>query len=319
MANQYGSYDPTSPQSSGAPQDGYGSPAYGQPGSGQPGYGQPGYGQPGYGQPGYGQPGYGQPGPGPLPGYSGPAYGYGQPYVAPPSAYASWIVRVGGYLIDVIPNLVIGIIALTLIAGTKNAGVGYLFDLLSLGWTIYNRWYLGGTTGQSWGKKAVNIRLVSERTGQPIGPLMAFVRDICHFVDLVICGVGYLFPLWDAKRQTIADKIVSTIVVPADAPVPVAGGQPGYGQPGYGQPGYAQPGYGQPGYAQPGYGQPGYGQGYGRRAGLRSAGRGPGGRLRSAGRPGGRAWLRPAGRLRSAGRRRAGIRPAGIRIWAVGA
>jgi uncharacterized RDD family membrane protein YckC len=42
---------------------------------------------------------------------------------------------------------------------------------------------------------------------------MAFVRDIAHIVDSVICFVGYLFPLWDSKRQTLADKIVGTVVV----------------------------------------------------------------------------------------------------------
>jgi hypothetical protein len=31
-------------------------------------------------------------------------------------------------------------------------------------------------------------------------------------VDSIICFVGYLFPLWDPKRQTIADKIMTTVV-----------------------------------------------------------------------------------------------------------
>ncbi len=87
--------------------------------------------------------------------------------------------------------------------------------MASLGWTAYNRWYMGGTTGQSLGKKVLNLRLVSEDTGQPIGMLMAFVRDLCHIIDAVICYVGFLFPLWDAKRQTLADKIITTVVIPA--------------------------------------------------------------------------------------------------------
>jgi hypothetical protein len=33
-------------------------------------------------------------------------------------------------------------------------------------------------------------------------------------VDTIICYIGWLFPLWDAKRQTIADKIMSTVCVP---------------------------------------------------------------------------------------------------------
>ena len=90
-----------------------------------------------------------------------------------------------------------------------------LFLLVGLVYTGYNRWYLGGTTGQSFGKRALSLRLISEQTGQPIGPLMAFVRDICHILDSVACYVGWLFPLWDAKRQTFADKIINTIVIPA--------------------------------------------------------------------------------------------------------
>ncbi|REO10986.1 RDD family protein, partial [Mycobacterium tuberculosis] len=30
----------------------------------------------------------------------------------------------------------------------------------------------------------------------------------------IICFVGFLFPLWDAKRQTLADKIMTTVCVP---------------------------------------------------------------------------------------------------------
>ena len=40
------------------------------------------------------------------------------------------------------------------------------------------------------------------------------VEVIAHLADAVICGVGYLFPLWDAKRQTLADKMMSTVCLP---------------------------------------------------------------------------------------------------------
>jgi uncharacterized RDD family membrane protein YckC len=90
----------------------------------------------------------------------------------------------------------------------------FLFWVAALGYSIWNRWIMGGQ-GQSLGKKVVGMRLLSEETGQPIGTLNAFLRDICHFIDSIICYVGYLFPLWDAKRQTLADKIMRTVVVPA--------------------------------------------------------------------------------------------------------
>jgi uncharacterized RDD family membrane protein YckC len=130
--------------------------------------------------------------------------------------YANWGQRVGAFLIDVLPNIVLGIIGYVI----GNTAISLLFDLVIIAWWVYNRGYLAGTTGQSWGKKVMNLRLIGEATGQPIGFGMALLRDICHIVDTIICYVGYLFPLWDAKRQTLADKIIKTVVIPAPVAVP---------------------------------------------------------------------------------------------------
>ena len=125
--------------------------------------------------------------------------------------YANWGQRAGAYLIDIAPNIVLAIIGAIFL---RVAFILYfLFLLASLAWTIYNRWITMGRTGQSLGKRTLNQKLISEASGQPIGAGMAFVRDLAHIVDSVICYVGWLFPLWDAKRQTIADKIMSTVVV----------------------------------------------------------------------------------------------------------
>ena len=125
--------------------------------------------------------------------------------------YANWGQRAGAYLIDIAPNIVLVIIGAIFL---RVAFILYfLFLLASLAWTIYNRWITMGRTGQSLGKRTLNQKLISEASGQPIGAGMAFVRDLAHIVDSVICYVGWLFPLWDAKRQTIADKIMSTVVV----------------------------------------------------------------------------------------------------------
>jgi uncharacterized RDD family membrane protein YckC len=123
---------------------------------------------------------------------------------------ASWIQRVGSYIVDGLP---FGIIAAIGNAADSDRGaVFWVFYLIGVVYLAVNRWYLGGQ-GQSLGKKLLGLRLIGEQSGQPIGTLMAFVRDLCHIVDSVICYVGWLFPLWDAKRQTIADKIVKTVVV----------------------------------------------------------------------------------------------------------
>jgi uncharacterized RDD family membrane protein YckC len=135
-------------------------------------------------------------------------------FTAPAAAsvpYANWGQRAGGLIVDYLPIIVLYIIGFAI--GSSILLV--LIWLIVVAYAIYNRWYLGGTTGQTFGRKALNIKLVSEQTGQPIGPLMAFVRDICHFLDSIACYIGWLFPLWDAKRQTFADKIISTVVIPA--------------------------------------------------------------------------------------------------------
>ena len=73
--------------------------------------------------------------------------------------------------------------------------------------------YLVGAKGQSPGMALMGLRCIGEETGQVIGGGMGVVRTIAHIVDSIICYIGWLFPLWDAKRQTIADKLVKTLVV----------------------------------------------------------------------------------------------------------
>lgn len=123
---------------------------------------------------------------------------------------ANWITRVGAYIVD---GLIVA--PFSLLAVLLDSGQGALYWILVLAGVAvsgYNRWYLAGKTGQSWGKKALGIFLVNEADQQPIGAGKAFLRDLAHFIDGIICYIGYLFPLWDSKRQTIADKIVKTVV-----------------------------------------------------------------------------------------------------------
>jgi uncharacterized RDD family membrane protein YckC len=133
---------------------------------------------------------------------------------------AGWGPRVGASLIDgliLLPfSLLAGLLGVAVDPVTKlptyNA-MYFIFSLLGILVYLYNRVFQAGKTGQSWGKKALGLKLIGEQTGQPIGAGKAFLRELAHIVDFVICLVGFLFPLWDAKKQTLADKIVSTVVV----------------------------------------------------------------------------------------------------------
>lgn len=224
---------------SGSGQPTYDQPGYGPQESGQSGYGQQESGQSGYGQQGFAQPGYGQPGQ--AGGYDPSAYGapgYGQAPAGQPgypavkrSDYAHWGRRVAAFLLDQLPSY-IGLIIFYVgyglfIADMAGSGsstpsfsaaavvpmvIGSVIMMGGLVWDVFNRWITAGRTGQSWGRRKMKIMMISEQTGAPIGPLNAFLRDLVHVVDGIFY-LGYLWPLWDEKRQTFSDKIMTTIVV----------------------------------------------------------------------------------------------------------
>jgi len=173
--------------------------------------------------------------PSPLPGnYPPPLHGG----ALPPEAYTPWLTRVLAFIIDFIPYAIIvgigyGVEAATQetacitdtseynlgqFCATGNSTLGVTAFLLSvfvgLAYIVWNYGYKQGTTGSSIGKSIMKFKVVSEQTGQPVGFGMSIVRQLAHFVDAIICYIGYLFPLWDAKRQTIADKIIKTICLP---------------------------------------------------------------------------------------------------------
>ena len=231
---------------------------YGPPGPNPAGAGDPaadGWYQPGStpAASGYGQqnvPGYGypvQPAPVDYPNsYPAPhqTYAYPQPmpYALGPAGpplrndYARWGRRVGSGLIDQAPSIV-GSIVFNIgyfywLLGVARSGatpdftsglvpmiVGGAVLLIGFGWTIYKRWVVAGRTGQSLGRRITKITLISEETGRPIGGVNAFLRDLVHILDGV-AYVGYLWPLWDERRQTFADKIMRTAVVTVPTPPP---------------------------------------------------------------------------------------------------
>jgi len=83
---------------------------------------------------------------------------------------------------------------------------------------FYNRCILMGRRGHSFGRRMVNANLVFEKSGKPIGVLNAFIRENCHFIDWATLGLGFMMPMWDRKRQTVADKVVRTVTVEGEVP-----------------------------------------------------------------------------------------------------
>jgi len=131
---------------------------------------------------------------------------------------AQWPQRALGFLLDaVIPAVAFFVIYIVaLILGHVVGILGILFLLVAyVGVFAYEIIQLikQGNTGQTIGKKVIGLKVIKEQTGEPIGAGMSIVRQIAHFADSVVCYLGWLFPLWDAKRQTFADKIVTSVVI----------------------------------------------------------------------------------------------------------
>jgi uncharacterized RDD family membrane protein YckC len=206
--NPYGEPNPYG----GAQQDPYAAPPAGNPYGGQANpYGAP------------ANP-YGSPGP------------YGQqrdPFAA--AGYASWISRVAAALIDGLLAAVAGLPAwigygiliansttttdanghtTTQMHGGGGAAILILVGIVTyIAFWVWNVCIKQGRTGATIGKGVLAIRLINNQ-GLPIGAGLSFVRQIAHILD-GICYIGYLWPLWDARKQTFADKIMGTVVVNA--------------------------------------------------------------------------------------------------------
>lgn len=127
---------------------------------------------------------------------------------------ASFGVRLVAIIID---SILVGVIGgiLSLILGST---VGSVLNII-LGLAYYG--YLEGSpSGQTVGKKAMNIRVIDFNGGGPIGPGRALLRYIGRIVSAIPCLLGYFWMLWDSEKQTWHDKIATTVVVPtADYPV----------------------------------------------------------------------------------------------------
>ena len=181
------------------------------------------------------QPG-GYPPPQQPPGYT--------PYNAPPPGWnapnqelADVGPRILAYLIDSliigaiigVAYAIVGILVAVLAGATATAGdagqaAGGVFILLiclvlipvSLGVTFFNLIYLAGkNNGQTIGKKIMKIRIVKEAGGS-FGYMDAFLRNVVgYWISSLVCDLGFIWGLFDARHQTWHDKIFKTVVVKA--------------------------------------------------------------------------------------------------------
>jgi len=111
-----------------------------------------------------------------------------------------------GFLIRLIAAIIDGIIVGIPLSFVTRAGlIRYLIP------TAYAVFMLG-KYGATVGKMVMKIKVVKE-DGSSLSYSDALIREIASYLSAVVLLLGFLWVLWDAKKQSWHDKIAKTIVV----------------------------------------------------------------------------------------------------------
>jgi len=88
-----------------------------------------------------------------------------------------------------------------------------------LGWLVltvvstYLYYWVPGITGQTPGKRLMGIEVVDATTGQYIGGWTSVARTFLSIINAMPLYLGWLWPLFDDRKQTFADKVVNSVVI----------------------------------------------------------------------------------------------------------
>ena len=163
----------------------------------------------------------------------------GDPSTSGQAPYATWGIRVGGYLIDTVIFLVVLVVLFILFRHSNTLEVHLMarrgttqqkrhisalpFVITAVLYVAYGTVLCGSKRGQTVGMMAVGLRAVRDGSFEVLGYGRALVRavveGVLRLIELLFILLGViwlldmLFPLWDAKRQTLHDKVAGSVVV----------------------------------------------------------------------------------------------------------
>ncbi|OFJ55070.1 RDD family protein [Mycolicibacterium grossiae] len=151
--------------------------------------------------------------------------------------YAPWPRRAGAFVLDLLPVAVLFGLALGVLWLTRNracdadtsaldlgaecangisplGSLAYgLVWLLAVGYLVWNAGWRQGRRGATVGKSAFGLYVVGAETGAPVGFWWALARTAGQLLNVVTLGLGFLWPLWDRRNQSFADKLAATVCV----------------------------------------------------------------------------------------------------------
>ena len=138
---------------------------------------------------------------------------------------ADLVKRIVAAVVDLVILAVVGVV-LMVIFGAPVALMGNPMAMMaasSVAWTItavislVYFVYFEGTTGQTLGKKMVNIKVVMHKSGKSVEYSDALVRNILRIIDFlpVFYILGLILIAVSEDKQRLGDMAAKTIVVEA--------------------------------------------------------------------------------------------------------
>jgi uncharacterized RDD family membrane protein YckC len=131
--------------------------------------------------------------------------------------FVAWIVD--GVVLSVITGVIVAVLAVVVLAGAASdsnvlAGLGIIGGvLLVMVLSIaYLPWFWAHG-GQTPGMKMLRLRVVRDRDGGPVGGGQAILRLVGYWVSGAFMYLGFIWILFDARRQGWHDKIAGTVVI----------------------------------------------------------------------------------------------------------
>ena len=117
------------------------------------------------------------------------------------------IVGLAGFLIGIVFGVLFALLGQRSVPSAISNFLGALIS-----WT-YSVYFIS-QKGQTLGKKAMSLRVQSESTGQNLDVVSAILREVVgKFLSGAVLLLGFLWMLWDGKKQTWHDKIAKSVVI----------------------------------------------------------------------------------------------------------